>query len=203
LAAIATSSVASILERADTVEQRLLARYGLVVAALNEDEMAFFKVKGGVVVREVWTGYRADQASLMPGDIIGELDGAQVAEAADLRAMTNAPGERSFALTVQRGAKTVTVTIPHKSEGSWPVSAAEPGVGLNVESPPKGYSIDSVVPGSRAAAAGIEPGDRLIRIDHAEPQNVAQVRRVLARDQATPVLLDIERDGRRLAILVR
>jgi membrane-associated protease RseP (regulator of RpoE activity) len=59
------------------------------------------------------------------------------------------------------------------------------------------------VPDSPAAVAGVEPGDRLVRIDHAAPRSLAQIQRIFADTQTVPVLLDIERGERRLAVLVR
>jgi S1-C subfamily serine protease len=203
LAAIATSSIAEILKESDTSEQRLLARYGLVLDALADDEAAYFKIDSGVVVREVWTGYRGDEAGVMAGDVIDALNGAVVATPGDLSALTGPSGGQALALRVRRGSKTLTISLSGDDASPVPDTRATHGAGLVWESPPKPYRIDTVIPGSRAAMAGIEPGDRLVRIDHAEPRNLAQVQRIFADGKALPVLLEIERDDRRLAILVR
>jgi membrane-associated protease RseP (regulator of RpoE activity) len=201
--AIATSSVAAMLTQADTSEQRLLARYGLVLGALSADEAAYFELDSGVMVREVWTGYGGDEAGLLPGDIIQALDGATVTATSDMRVLGEPPAGQRLDLWVRRGETTLTIALSEEEIGEVPEPAATHGVGLVWDAPPDPYRIDAVEPESRAAAAGIAPGDRLVRIDHAEPRNLAQVQQVFADTTTLPVLLDIERGKRRLAILVR
>ena len=202
LAAISTTSIEAILRVSDTSEQRLLARYGLVLGALDDAEKAYFKIDDGAIVREVWTGYRGDEVGLMPGDIIGALDGISVATPGDLLALTEPTGEQALELTVRRGPRTLMVALSGNDVGDVSGMEAAPGAGLVWEAP-EPYRIDSVVPGSRAAMAGIERGDRLVRIDHAEPRNLAQVQRIFAGTRTLPVLVEIERGDRRLAVLVR
>ena len=203
IAAIATSSVAAMLTQADTSEQRLLARYGLVVGALSTDEAAYFELNDGVMVREVWTGFRGHEAGLLPGDIIQSLDGAAVTAPGGLVVLGEPPGEQALELSVRRGATTLTIALSENDIEEIPDLAAMPGAGLVWDAPPEPYRIDAVLPDSRAAVAGIEPGDRLVRIDHAEPRNLAQVQQVFSDTTTLPVLLDVERGERRLAILVR
>ncbi|MDH4065368.1 MAG: PDZ domain-containing protein [Acidobacteriota bacterium] len=202
-AAIATSSIASILARANSFEQRVLARYGLAIGALAEEEQRYFKVKSGVIVREVWIGHRGDRAGLVPGDIIEAVNGTAIDTPNDLPALAGPPDPKGLALTVRRGAKTLTLAISANATEAADTGPAVPATGLVWESPSDSFAIDAVAPGSPAAAAGIEAGDRLVRIDHAEPRNLAEVQRVLATRTKSPVLLEIERDGRRLAVLLR
>lgn len=203
LAAVATSSVARILQESDTNDQRVLARYGLVLGALTVDEKAHFTMDDGVIIREVWTGYRGDERGLMPGDIIGALDGIAVATPGDLVALTDPGGEEALELTVQRGPKTLTIALAANVAATAPVTEPTPGSGLVWDALPERYTIDSVVPGSPAAMAGIQPGDRLIRIDHTEPRSLTQVQRLFANASALPVLLEIDRGDHRLAVLLR
>ena len=78
IAAIAVASIQSMLERADTIEQRLLGRYGLELGPLSEEERRYFKTTNGLLVREVWTGYIGDAAGFRPGDIVTGLSGQAV-----------------------------------------------------------------------------------------------------------------------------
>ncbi|MDA1184583.1 MAG: PDZ domain-containing protein [Acidobacteria bacterium] len=203
IAAIATSSVAAILTQADTTEQRVLARYGLALGALSDDEAAYFELSDGVIVREVWAGYRGEEAGLLPGDIIAALDGAVVAVPRDLEALEEPAGEEPAELSVRRGTRTLTIALPRNDTEGDSAAAATRLAGLVWDAPPPPYRIEGVVPGSRAAAAGIEPGDRLVRIDHVAPRSRAQVQRIFADTRTLPVLLDIERGERRIAVLVR
>jgi membrane-associated protease RseP (regulator of RpoE activity) len=103
---------------------------------------------------------------------------------------------------VQRGPKKLKIAFP-KAGGEISADATgAPGAGLVWESPPRSFRIDSVLPGSRAANAGIEPGDRLVRINQTEPRNLAQVQQIFAGDNASPVFLEIDRGSRRVGILV-
>ena len=203
VAAIATSSVAAMLAQADTSEQRLLARYGIVVGELSAAEAAYFELNDGVMVREVWTGYRGYEAGLLPGDIIQALDGVGVTATGGLAVLGEPPGEQALELSVRRGESALTIALSTNELEEVPGLSGPPGGGLVWDAPPDPYRIDAVVPDSPAAVAGIEPGDRLVRIDHAEPRNLRQVEQVFSDTTTLPVLLDIERGERRLAILVR
>lgn len=200
IAALDPGSIDALLERANTVEQRVLGRYGVLLSKVSEREQSYFKTTEGLLVREVWVGFAGHEAGLWPGDVITMLNGQPVAEIGDLRALTTG-SESPFELAVQRGSKTVKVALPFNPSGA-ASSTDTAGAGLVLESAPKTYRIDSVVPDGRAARAGIEPGDRLVRIDRAEPRNPEYVRRILASRKSSPMLLEIERGARRLAIVV-
>jgi C-terminal processing protease CtpA/Prc len=75
-------------------------------------------------------------------------------------------------------------------------------VGLVIESTTPTFRIESVLPDSRAERAGVKAGDILRRINHVEPRTRAQADRVVKSATSQPVLLEIERDQRRLAIVI-
>ncbi|HUU34654.1 MAG TPA: PDZ domain-containing protein, partial [Vicinamibacterales bacterium] len=60
----------------------------------------------------------------------------------------------------------------------------------------------AVVPGSRAAAAGIQSGDRVVRLGQRAPESLEQVRRALDARTGAAIFVEIERAGRRRAALV-
>jgi S1-C subfamily serine protease len=200
IAAVASASIQAILERANAVDQRVLGRYGLAVGPLSEEEKAYFKATEGLLVREVWRGSAGDAAGVRPGDIITALGEQGLVKTDDLRPLTTA-SDMPFDLAVQRGSKTLKIALPGDALGA--AQDKEAGAGLIWESSSRTYGIDAVVPGSRAALAGIESGDSLVRIDQAEPRNLDQVKRIFTNSKSSPVLLEVQRDGRRLAILVR
>jgi S1-C subfamily serine protease len=154
----------------------------------------------GLLVREVWMGSSGEVAGVWPGDIVTAINGAPVVQVHDLRVLI-VPAAEPFELTVQRGSRTLRLTLP--VDAAEVVPAAEPaGAGLVLESPSRSYRIDSVVPRSSAAAAGIEPGDRLVRIDRTEPRSLEQVRRIVAATKPAPMLVEVVRGSRRLGIVV-
>lgn len=72
------------------------------------------------------------------------------------------------------------------------------GIVLGADDEADGHRVRAVTPGSSAAAAGIEPGDRLLRLNGADiSQHTGnRVRQMLReREAGETVTLDIERDG--------
>jgi S1-C subfamily serine protease len=199
LVAIAPPSVDAMLRVAATFEQRLLASYGLVVGVLSLDEVAHFNMAYGVIVREVWTGSAGDEAGFRPGDVIASLEGSPVAEPADIEPLMTPTRHGTFALGVRRHARSIDIVLP--ALGSAPLDAGST-LGLVLDTPPAGYRIDAVVPGSASAEAGLLPGDRLLRIDGADPRNSAQVTRLLADAAGRTAFLEVVRGDRRLGLLL-
>jgi serine protease DegQ len=202
LVAVATTSIATILQRGTSPEQQLEARYGLSVGPMSSEAREHFKSTAGLLVRTVWIDHVADKAGIWPGDIVTALNGQAVTTVADLVARL-AGADASGDVTVRRGRRRLTITLVATGDAP-PAPGTAAGAGLVLEQPaPTTYPIKSVLPGSRAAAAGLKAGDRLIRIDQAEPRTVAQVERVINADPPRPAWLELIRDGRRLGLLLR
>jgi S1-C subfamily serine protease len=202
-AAIDVFSVETILQEAETFEQRVLARYALVLDTPTEAETVHFKLDGGgVIVREVWSGHPHAASALRPGDVIVSLDKEAVAGLENLQPLATAPRQQAFEIGIRRGAARLTILVSPSESSASTVDPSDTGVGVVWESPEPTYRIDSVIPGSRAAAAGLQPGDRVVRVDHREPESLAQIQRLLAAGRALPVFLEIQRGDRRLGILL-
>lgn len=199
VAAIDAASIDAILERAATVEQHVLALYGVVFARPTPEEQRYFKDEG-LFVREVWSDSAGDAAGLRPGDIITAVNGEPIDTTAGLQAFVSAPAT-PITLKVKRGATALIVPLPPAAMSSG-VTAHAPDAGLILESPPSTYRIDAVVPDSPAARAGVRPGDRLVRINGTVPRSLLQVQRTLTDRAPRPILLEIERDARRMAIVI-
>jgi serine protease DegQ len=200
IAAIHTSSVAELLNRADTLEQRLLARYGVAFGRLSEDERRYFKDGDGMLVREVWNGSVGDAAGLWPGDLVTSVNGQPLAGLEGLQAAAVSPAA-PLQLRAARGTRTVTLTLGADARPA-AIVPEQRDVGLIMAPSSATYRIDAVVPDSRAARAGLRPGDRLVRIDRMAPRSAEQVRRILRARAAAPMLLEVARDARRIAIVL-
>jgi serine protease Do len=200
IAALEPTSVDELLERADTLEQRVLARYGVLCAAISDEERLYFKDAGGILVREIWNGSIAAALGLWPGDIVTALNGQTVAAVDDLKPLVGASAE-PLELRVQRGTRTLAIALRASPAVSAPVSSG-PNAGLVLESPPTSFRIDSVAPDSRAARAGIQPGDRILRVNRTAPRNPEQARRLLTAGRPGPALLEVERGTRRIAVVL-
>ena len=140
-------------------ENQLTKRFGMRVAPATENERAFFECEEGVLVREVWWGYRAHQSGLLPGDVIVSLDGASVTDMVDLHGLVLPVSREVHDLRVWRNRQDMTVRLPAR-----PVTApAHTTGGLVGHS--GGLEVRSVVPGSPAARAGVRSGDRLVSVN--------------------------------------
>ncbi len=84
---ISGESVQSALDYGATFDGLMATRYGMGVANLGEKEQAYYKRKDGALIRETWRGYRGDQAGLLPGDVIVELEGKPVRSVDDLEVL--------------------------------------------------------------------------------------------------------------------
>jgi S1-C subfamily serine protease len=198
--AVAVESIAAMLDHEATIQQRLLGRYGLGIGTLNADEQRHFDTTTGLVVREVWTGSAADGSGFLPGDLVITVAGKSVTTANDLEPLLT-QGQAPFPVTVKRGQRTVALALSATANSSETV-ADSLDVGLVLQSVSGSIQIVDVRRGSRAAAAGIAQGDRLVRVDRAEPRSLRDAQRVLGRRGRSPSLLEVEREGRRLAILL-
>ena len=118
-----------------------------------------------------------------------------------LEPLADAVDFETFDVAVERGAEIVTVLLP-VDEALLDEKQGEGAPGIVWGPPPSGHRIEAVVAGSPAEEAGIEGGDRLLRIDREEPQDFAQVQQVLGSDREVPVFLEIDRSGRRWGVLL-
>ena len=76
---------------------------GLELAELSAAQRSQLRVKGGVLVRGVAAGSRAEQAGLQPGDVILSLGHQPVDSVAALNAaVSKLPANRPVAVLVQR-----------------------------------------------------------------------------------------------------
>jgi hypothetical protein len=201
IAAIQSSSIDHMLTYLTALEERLLARYGILFTGLSPDERRYFSIADGLLVSEVWMGTRGEVAGFQPGDVVVAVDDHAVAGIDDLRPLAATSGA-PFEVTVRRGSNTQNLKLDSNAGTPGESPANETDVGLVIESPATTFRIDAVLPGSRAARAGVRAGDVLRRINRLEPRTPAQVDRAVKNATAKPVLLEIERDRRRLAIVI-
>jgi S1-C subfamily serine protease len=198
LAAITSDEIDAMLDRGRSRDGRLLAAWGFRAEPLSVDEAAFFKTTSGLIVREVWRDSVADRAGLHPGDILRAANGQPLETPESLEALI---ASENPILTVSRGARELELPfVPGEIPAE--VSDRAPPLGFVWESPAE-YRIESVLPGSAAAEAGIRPDDVLLRINHAEPRNMAEVQRLLTRGRAAGAFVELRRRQRRWGVLLR
>ena len=198
--AIAQESVEKLFMQAGTLEGQLLGRYGLRVAPLSEVEQRYFEVSEGIVINEVWDGYLGARTGLEPGDLIVSMDGAAVRGVEDVRKLVLPVAREFHELAVRRGQRTRKVSLPARSSSEVTLDADHSGALLAA---PQGFPIGTVIKGSPAAQAGIQPGDRLLRVDQTQIRTDAQARQALANGSGRPRYLVLSRGARRWGALLQ
>jgi S1-C subfamily serine protease len=202
--AVSVASVSDLLVEGETPESRVRARWGVSVEGLQPAESFHFGLGDGLMVRELWEDYPAAAAGLRPGDILLSLDGALLKSVEDLRILEGdeAPSQETFLLEARRGHDRVTINLPARAIDARLDAPGPHSAGLVWDQPADGFLVASVVPGSRAAEAGIVPGDRLVRVDHGEPASFEDVEAVLADERVEPAFVELARNGRVRGVLL-
>jgi serine protease Do len=180
-------------------------------ATLTERDAKALGLPGtrGALITAVDKGSAADAAGLRPGDVIVEFLGAPVATADDVltRVSSAKPGVRARAGIIRDGrACTIDVIVeelplppsprkPHAVEDrrSFGLTFADAEAGPGQ---PGGSLVESVESGSAAAAAGIETGDVIRKINTHTIRTAADARRELQRlPTRTTIFLLVWQDG--------
>jgi serine protease Do len=199
---------------------------GIVISPLDDRLAASFGyVRGpgdpaGILIQDVLQAGAAAQAGIQAGDVILRVDGDEVVGVSEFRNRIAAAGPGAqVRLEIWRGGATQTVPVTlgeAASAAKDPVAAAaaDPGkpelglglvdlspqlqrqLGLDTATGVLGVLIGEVVPGSRAAAAGLRPGDLLEQVGDAEVRDAADAaRRLRAVQSDQAIRLRIRRDG--------
>ena len=201
-AAVTAEGVTALLREGQSLQGRLLGRFGFGVEPLTEAEQRFFDRYDGLLVREVWTESLAEMSGLTPGDILVGIDNVPITRTDQLEHVAAITEVGAFDFAVSRRGELLDVRL---ATGMSVVEgpAVPPAVdGLVWESPTGGLVINRVAPGSRADDAGIRGGDRLLRIDGIDIEDADQVRAVLAPEREHPVFVELKRDERRWGVLL-
>lgn len=187
-----------LLVRAErSFEDQLMERYGMRLGQAAEPEQALFGRQAGVVVREIWWGYRAHQAGLMPGDFLLSLDGAEIETLTDLQALVLPVSREVHELRVWRSGRRETVRLLSRAATALAVSAHGFIGGQG------GLPIESVIRGSLAERAGAQPGDHLLEINRRPPRSFEDLESTLQQLQAQPLYFTLLRRGRIWGTLVQ
>ncbi len=152
----------------------------------------------GVAVAHVQPGGPAEKV-LQSGDVIQSVDGTVVLSVAEFRQVegTRSPGASVAIVGIRRGAAlNVNVTAADAAAVPAAGSSADHGiVGRDVRG--VGIEVVTAAPGSPAAAAGLRPGDLIVRVDdRSAPATAALTDRYRAAASNTALLLTVQRGGR-------
>jgi serine protease Do len=176
----------------------------------------------GVLVSSVVDGSPAAKAGVKSGDVIVEFDGKRIAKSEDLpRLVAETAIGREVALVVVRdGVQTkltarVAKLVDDAPEmvGSKIEGKGKLGLSVQPVTPPvarelglktqQGLLVRDVVEGSRAALAGIRPGDVIVEADRQPVRTVEELRANMdKRAKGDSLLLLVNREGTTLFVQV-
>lgn len=202
IAAITPQGVEQAIDRAGSFEGRLLSKYGIRLAGLDDELAAHFRTQHGALVTEVRKQSRSEASGLSPGDLIVKLGDQEVRGPDDLAQLVLPAPYPAFDLIVVRGRRTVRMAL-RAIESKGDVGVKTAGAGILLEQPVKGYRIEAVEPGSVAERAGIQAGDMLQDIGGTRPASMAAAKRLLSSSRSTPPYAVVERGEKRILLRLK
>lgn len=134
----------------------------------------------------------AIEAGLQPGDIILSIDGRKVTNFEEIatgiflgKKLTD-DGRRVSTVVVQRGTEEKTFTVYPRLVGN------ENARSIGIE-PAEDLTVDAVLEGSPAAAAGVKANDRIVAVDDVPMHQRAAVSEHIGQHSTRPVVFSLER----------
>ncbi len=183
------------------------------------------KEVGGAIVSSVTPGSAADRAGVKQNDVIKSFNGRPVHDTNSLRnrVAESRPGSTATLVVIRDGSeRTLTVKLdekePAKSASSASPADREDTSALGVTVAPltpdlaersdipkgvRGLLVRDVSPDSRAAEAGIRPGDVIQQVNRQAVQSVEELRAAVRRTADRPALVLVNRGGQEIFITVR
>jgi serine protease Do len=175
----------------------------------------------GALVASVVPGSPAMKAGVKPGDVIVEYNARTVGQATGLSSVVGeTPVGRVVPITVLRDGSRMQLSAAiaqladnRSGEGGAAPEKASLGVAVEPLTPEvaqqlgvadtQGLVVRSLDEDSRAAQAGIRPGDVIVEVDHRRVTTVQELTRDLTEHRGdTPILLLVHRDGRGVFVAV-
>jgi S1-C subfamily serine protease len=201
LAALPAAEILRLLSAADALGSRVHERFGFTVQPLDDAARRYFRADSGQLVVAVVDGAPAARAGWQPGDVIVEIDGASVG-AADAGRLDALADSATHTVLIRRNGSLRSTRLsaepPNQSDGGF-------GVRLGGARAVPGVAIGAVSAGSAADSAGLEAGDRLVRVGSVTVSSAQVAQRLL--DQLaradTPTFLIFRRDSVTHGVLVR
>lgn len=160
-----------------------MAIYIGILFTWGRDYLPLNEVKYGVHVSEVM-----QRQGLQEGDRILTVDGAAPRTLEEVGKAILIDGART--LTVGRMGVTTTVVLPPNVQDSILASGEKA-----LFSPRVPFTVDTVIAGGPAEAAGFRKGDKLVAVNDATAKYYADVRKELERWKGRQAKVTVERDG--------
>ena len=193
-------------------------RLGVLIQDLTPDiaEAMRVEAEGGAVVSRIVPGSAAEQAGLRAGDVILSLDGQAIASSAELRNRIGlmTPGQDIELGVVRKGKRLsikATLGAAEKAQAALDdpqskLAGARLGE-IPLEHPlygeVEGVLVREVEGGSKAAEAGLRPGDIIVSADQQAVSGPDDLAAVLRAHGEGPLLLNVRRGRGALFLAIR
>lgn len=147
------------------------------------------------VIGEVQPGMPAEKAGLQPGDTIVRIKGEPIEDFSDAAILISMnAGTPIHVEYLRNGVMQKTVLTPKRVDGDFgPVGRA--GIGPGFEP-----VIGRVWPGSPAAAAGLQVGDRIVSANGTPVRALEDYARVIEKAPSKPVVVGLARGSQQLTV---
>lgn len=186
----------------DLIRYRKVVRgyLGVRISDIDEDMAQALKLehRRGALVQEVIADTPAARAGLEHGDIVLEIDGKPVLDAAHLQQeVARRDPDETIELAIVRGGKPRTVSVTLEELPATLLAGVPPAIdqilGMRVQDitdelaqargleAGRGVIVAEVQPGSPAFRKGIEPGDVILELGGAPIESVEQLEQLLAQ----------------------
>jgi len=137
----------------------------------------------------------AAAAGILPGDLVTRIDGTEVSAWRDLDSSLFISGGDELLLEVVRGRSTLEIPLT-------PQPVTRYAIGYAGLSPQVDPVVTSVQPRSPAAAAGLQPGDRIVAVDGVAVRHFYDLVRLIAPNPGKVLHLTVVRDGNQAEVEV-
>lgn len=180
LTPVSVESVDDLLTASESERVRVFRRYGLDLADPDDVAREYFRVKTGVLVHRVATGSLADDAGVLPGDVLLSINATECGNAL-----------ATTRLLARRESGTMDVRGVRRGRAFRTRLAPEAGAAGIVASPdPAAIRVGHVTRGSPADRTGIRDGDRLIRIDGQPVRTIGIVSKQMMQESRSHLILE-------------
>lgn len=153
------------------------------------------------IVGVVNTGGAAESAGIKVGDRIASFNSVENPTWEGIKDETMISPDKELALVVDRGGQRIPLTVkPAKKEVDGNMIGE---IGLSPDVGVEPVETGSVVPDSPAAAAGLQPGDRVLAFNGQTVRNSQEFTNQIKENKDAPGKLTIDRNGERLEIVTQ
>ena len=143
----------------------------------------------------------AATAGFKPGDMIVSVDGKAVEGFSDVQRIVALSPRRPLSFVVDRGGEQVTLTAaPEQREERDRFGNVQRIGVLDIAGPIMPARVVTIQPGSAAASAGFEAGDRVRAINGKPIESFLDLRNVVAANPEQPLDFDVDRGGRMIVL---